>query len=195
MTVGVKNGFPSSAAAAVGAVIAATSAGTGAAVTTTTINVAGASAGAATSKDATSPCRASQRISSRIGKEEGIGELQSPHTMKSMEGSDPHRNQISKKNIASYVHNLSKKTVSMQRSKMTAVAPVKAVTKTKLTSRGRSRKSSGLSSEGMSAAFSPRTGRVVVTATAARHGSSEDDDNCNSDEYNRHMSEEEDGDF
>lgn len=195
MTIGVKNGLPLSAAATSGGATAA--AGAGAAVTTTTINAAGASAAAASSNDVTSPSRASRRKSSRTGKEESIGELQSPHTMKIMEGSDPHRNQISKKNIASYVHNLSKKTVSMQRSKMTSTAPVKAVSKTKSVSRGRPRKSSGLSSEGMNAAFSPRTGRVVVTATAAKHGSgsSGDDDHCNSDEYNRHMSEDEDGDF
>jgi hypothetical protein len=132
-------------------------------------------------------------MSSPKREEEGIAELQSPHAMKISEGVEPHRNQISKKNIATYVHNLSKKTVSMHRSKMTAAAPVRAINKAKSTSRGRPKKSD--LAEGMSAAFSPRTGRVVVSAKAAIHGSSEDNDDCNSDEYNRNMSEEEDGDF
>jgi hypothetical protein len=155
------------------------------------------------SKSIATPSRSSQRIGSPTGKETCIAELQSPHTTKVSEVSESHRSQISKKNIANYVHNLSKKTVSMHRDKMTAVAPVKAISKAMSTSkgsRGRPRKSSssGLGSElvgGMSAAFSPRSGKVVVTATAAKQGSSEDSDDCISDEYNRNMSEEEDGDF
>jgi hypothetical protein len=172
----VKNGLPSSSSSSAAATISAT----------------------ATSKIAAFPSRSSRRISSSTRREEGIAELQSPHTMRICETAEPHRSQISKKNIASYVHNLSKKTESMNRSKMTDAAPVKTISKAKSTTRGRPRKNSGLSTdlaEGMSAAFSPRTGRVVVTAKAAKHGSSEDNDDCDSDEYNRNMSEDEDGDF
>jgi hypothetical protein len=172
----VKNGLPSSSSSSTAATVSAT----------------------ATSRKVASPSRSSRRISSPKREEEGIAELQSPHAMKISEGVEPHRNQISKRNIATYVHNLSKKTVSMHRSKMTAAVPVRAINRAKSSSRGRPKKSFDLNSdlaEGMSAAFSPRTGRVVVSAKAAIHGSSEDNDDCNSDEYNRNMSEEEDGDF